>query len=169
MLSELTLLLHEMSVSLRGRVRPRAGERGAPLGIDLANTGAITGFVYVTGLASSGKRRLVSALKERLSPAHLDVHPISGPAPPPTDRTLHVHAETDLEALVEGGLQSVARDTARGAELVVPVDWEPVDRSVGRVIEALIGRGFVPALSERDELLKASRHCESMGPPFSGA
>jgi hypothetical protein len=142
MLSELTILLHEMSDSLRSRVQPRRGNRVASVGVALANDAAVTGFVYVTGLASSGKRRLVSALKERLSEAHLDVHAISGPAPPPTDVTLHVHAETDLEALVEGGLQSAARDTARDAEVVVPVDWERIERSVDRVIEALIARGL---------------------------
>jgi hypothetical protein len=143
MLSELTVLLHEMSDSLRGRRHPRRSGGVAPVATGLANDRAVNGFVYVTGLASTGKSQLVSALRERLSPTNLDVHPISGPAPPSTDATLHIHAETDLEALVEGRLQAAARATARSAEVLVPVDWEPVERSVNRVIEALIGRGLV--------------------------
>jgi hypothetical protein len=140
MLSELTVLLHEMSDSLRGRSRPR---RIAPVTVAHTNDRVDHGFVYVTGLASTGKSRLVNALRERLSAANVDVHAISGPAPPPTDATLHIHAESDLEALVEGRLQSAARAIARNAEVLVPVDWEPVERSVNRVIEALIGRGLV--------------------------
>jgi hypothetical protein len=142
MLSELTVLLHEMSDSLRGRRHPRRSGVG-PVAVAVANDRAVNGFVYVTGLASTGKSQLVSALRERLSPTSLDVHAISGPAPPPTDATLHIHAETDLEALVEGRLQSAASATARNAEVLVPVDWEPVERSVNRVIEALISRGLV--------------------------
>jgi hypothetical protein len=51
---------------------------------------------------------------------------------------LHVHAETDVEALVEGA--SPTRDAARRAELVVRVDWEPISVTVDRVVETLRSR-----------------------------
>jgi nicotinamide riboside kinase len=96
--------------------------------------------VVVTGLASSGKARLVDALRERLAAPHIAVRTAqsssSGDAP-----SLHVHAETDVEALIEGGLKTVSRHEAQRADLVVPVDWESTDRSVDRVVAALHDRG----------------------------
>jgi hypothetical protein len=90
-------------------------------------------LLLVTGLPSPGKTQLVDALSDRLGSALV----VAGtratqPAPAPT---LHVHAETDFEAWVEGDWPS--RDAARHAELVVKVDWESVERSVDRVMKAL--------------------------------
>jgi hypothetical protein len=56
-----------------------------------------------------------------------------------------VHAETDLEALVEGGVSATARAAAREAEVIVRVDWERTDQSVDRVIHALVARGVIAA------------------------
>jgi hypothetical protein len=58
---------------------------------------------------------------------------------------LRVHAETDLDAFVEGLVELDERRAARAADLVVPVDWEPLARSVARITEALIARGADPA------------------------
>ena len=49
--------------------------------------------------------------------------------------TLRVHAETDVEALIEGGLLRRVRADAAAADLVIAVDWESTERSVGRVVE----------------------------------
>ena len=96
--------------------------------------------VHVTGLASAGKQRLVAALSRRLASDALAVS-TGQAAPRPGDGTLRVHAETDIEALIEGGLRTASRNDALDADVIVPVDWEPVERSVRRVLEALADRG----------------------------
>ncbi len=150
MLAGLTLFLHEMTDSLRGRVHPRRldtrdpGDRSDPCAGDpwVAPTGSLTAEVIVTGLASPGKTRLVEALRRRLSPARMVVRVGAIRQVRNTEAAvLHVHAETDLEAMVEGGLQPGAREASRRADLLVAVDWERVERSVNRVVEALIARG----------------------------
>ena len=136
MLADLTILLHEMSDALRGRgaVRPHVPDI-EPDPSDLR------GFdVLVTGLGSAGKARLVSALARQFEGSDIAVR--STAAAPPADRAvLRVHAETDVEAFVEGGLEVDDRRAARAADVVVPVDWEPLARSVARITEALIARG----------------------------
>jgi hypothetical protein len=89
-------------------------------------------LLVVTGLPSSGKARLVNALAERFGSTNILV----GVLPGLDASVLHVHAETDVDAFVEG---SGARDAARAARVVVPVDWEPVERSVERVAATLAG------------------------------
>ena len=97
-------------------------------------------LVLVTGLASHGKTRFVDALRHRLTPITIPVY-VRHSWPVTADGTvLHVHAETDVEAMVEGGLPSP--EDAAGAELIVPVDWEPVARSVDRVVASLATRGI---------------------------
>jgi hypothetical protein len=120
MLGDVSLLFHQLTEAV-GRTEPAV--------------------VHVTGLASSGKERLLSALSRYLEPLGITVR--MGPVSAPSGvATLCVHAETDIEALVEGGAaQETLLEQAR-ADVVVPVDWEPVDRSVQRVVDALIGRGF---------------------------
>lgn len=147
MLSELTLLLHEMSDSLRGRVEGRRPAlSSAPAARDVARatkaSHTTSNVVLVTGLASPGKTRLVEALRRRLEPATLTVRVGATRQLIGADAAIfHVHAETDLDAMVEGGLQSIARHASRDADLLVPVDWERVEHSVNRVIDALIARG----------------------------
>lgn len=95
--------------------------------------------LLITGLPSPGKARLVNALAGRLRPSNIAVR-LARDAPSPFERfILHVHAETDLEALVEGGLP--AYESSKGAQVVVPVDWEPVERSVARVLDSLSASG----------------------------
>lgn len=53
---------------------------------------------------------------------------------------LHVHAESDLEAFVEG--EWPAKRLAKEAALVVHVDWEPTDVSVDRVLQTLHARAI---------------------------
>jgi hypothetical protein len=96
--------------------------------------------VVVTGLASPGKTHFVAALERRLAPAHILVRLSGGPAFPADVEVLHVHAETDVEGMVEGVLP--AGTTARGAAVVIPVDWEPPERGVNRVVDALVARGL---------------------------
>jgi hypothetical protein len=77
-------------------------------------------LLLLTGMPSPGKTRLRNALQE----AGIAVS-ASG--------TLHVHAETDLEALLEPGLLRETRAVAARADLVIPVDWERPEDSVKRV------------------------------------
>lgn len=135
MLAEITSLLHEVGDSLRGRSYVSNSD---PLDPAIAE-GEIV--VLVTGLASPGKTRLVEALGRRLRPAGVAVQASTTSC---SDvRGLHVHAETDLDSLIEGHL--VARTPLHKADVVVRVDWEPVERSVTRVIEQLVTRGIATA------------------------
>jgi hypothetical protein len=134
MLADVSLLLHEINDAVRIRRGPRTARA-------VKERPALSpATVFVTGLASSGKARLVAALEERLAPGRIAVR---ASQPEPESRpALHVHAETDIEALIEGGLKTTSgRDAAR-ADLIIPVDWESADRSVNRVIEALVDRGL---------------------------
>ena len=134
MLADVSLWLHEMNDLVR--VRRHAGEHSSFKAGALGSPATIR----VTGLDSSGKARFVDALRERLAASHIEV--LTGP-PSPTrgGPSLHVHAETDVEALIEGGLKTMSRQDAQRADLIVPVDWEPADRSVARVLDALSDRG----------------------------
>ena len=132
MLAELTLLLHEL---LEPAARGQSARTAAPRDdADHHRT-----VVVVTGLASPGKARLIDALRQRLACTGVVVESRR----PKGDEVLAlcVHAETDLEALVEGA--PVAARAARDADLIVPVDWEATSRSVARIVEWLIGRGIV--------------------------
>jgi hypothetical protein len=134
MLAEITSLLHGVGDSLRGRYHVSNS--------DLLDPAVAAGeiVVLVTGLASPGKTRLVEALDRRLRPAGIAVQ--AGTACSAV-RGLHVHAETDFDSLIEGHL--VARTPLHKADVVVRVDWEPVERSVTRVIAQLVTRGIATA------------------------
>ena len=80
--------------------------------------------MLLTGIPSPGKARLKAALEAA------GVSLSAGGA-------VRVHAETDLEALLEPGLQRETRDAAAKADLVIPVDWESPENSVKRVIAVL--------------------------------
>ena len=133
MLADLTLLLHEVTDALRGRwdfspvpASPRDPLPDAPL------------VVLVTGTTSPGKARLLGALERVLAPAGIAVvSPSRGALP---GHALHVHAEADIDALLETrpGTEGAS---ARRADLLVPVDWEATSHSVRRVIAALVARG----------------------------
>lgn len=84
-------------------------------------------FIRLTGIPSPGKARLANALQA----AGLSVAP---------QGSLSVHAETDLEALLEPGLVRDARRAAAAADLVIAVDWEPTAESVRRVIDLVASR-----------------------------
>jgi MoxR-like ATPase len=90
-------------------------------------------LLLVTGLPSPGKTRLVDALASRLPGSNIIVGCLPGATP--STVLLHVHAETDVDGLVEGAWCDGA--AARDAALVVRVDWEPVEQSVARVIQTL--------------------------------
>lgn len=80
--------------------------------------------MLLTGIPSPGKARLKAALEAA------GVSLAAGGA-------VRVHAETDLEALLEPGLQRETRDAAAKADIVIPVDWESPENSVKRVIAVL--------------------------------
>jgi hypothetical protein len=92
-------------------------------------------LLLVTGLPSVGKNRLVDALANRLGPAHVVVGVLPGAH---AGAVLHVHAESDVEALIEGSWRPRPPDHA--PEVVVRVDWEALDKSVERVLETLDAR-----------------------------
>jgi hypothetical protein len=73
--------------------------------------------------------------------------------------TVRVHAETDLEALLDPGLMRATRAEAAKADIVIPVDWESAEDSVRRVIAVLSRLApsertpvKAPALSERERV-----------------
>jgi hypothetical protein len=79
-------------------------------------------MVFVTGIPSPGKTRLKAAL---------DAADLS------LNITLRVHAETDLEAMLEPAALRETRAAAAKADIVIPVDWESPENSVKRVIAVL--------------------------------
>jgi hypothetical protein len=84
--------------------------------------------MLLTGIPSPGKARLKAALDASI----------------PVDAPVRVHAETDLEAMLEPSLQRETRAAAAKADIVIPVDWESPADSVKRVIAVLskgAGRG----------------------------
>ena len=80
--------------------------------------------MLLTGIPSPGKARLKAALDAAL----------------PLDAPVRVHAETDLEAMLEPGLQRETRAAAAKADIIIPVDWESPADSVKRVI-AILSKG----------------------------
>lgn len=104
--------------------------RGSP---GPAASGAVSA-VCISGLPGEGKRRLVEALAARLAgltpPVRVTIDAATGPG-----GLVRVHAETDLEAMLESSR------FPRDADLVVAVDWEPVARSVARIVALLVSRG----------------------------
>ena len=82
----------------------------------------LSDLLLITGIPSPGKARLKAALDA----ADLSIA-----------RAMRVHAETDLEAMLEPELQRQTRAAAAKADLVIPVDWESPEDSVKRVIAAL--------------------------------
>lgn len=78
--------------------------------------------MLLTGIPSPGKARLKAALDA---------------AAIPLDAPVRVHAETDLEALLEPELQRQTSAAAAKADIVIPVDWESPGDSVKRVIAVL--------------------------------
>jgi hypothetical protein len=78
--------------------------------------------MLLTGIPSPGKARLKAALDA---------------ASIPVDAPVRVHAETDLEAMLEPSLQRETRAAAASADIVIPVDWESPADSVKRVIAVL--------------------------------
>jgi len=102
--------------------------------------------VFVSGLASQGKARFIAALERRLHADGISVRVgTTTVAANHDDEVVLVHAESDLEALVEGRVWASARAAADAAEVVVRVDWEPAERSVDRVVGALRSRGIALA------------------------
>jgi len=137
MLADLTILLHEMSDALRGRAVAH------PHRLDVVCEPApfTSGFsILVSGLASPGKTQLIEALSHHFSGPGVVVRPLGDEAAA-SGAVLRVHAESDLEALVEGDRAVAERRAAAAADLVVPVEWEPVVRSIARITEALVARG----------------------------
>jgi hypothetical protein len=145
MLAELNVLLHEVGDSLRSRahepheiIRRQTHE---PLACPRIR-------VLVSGLPSRGKAALVDEVARHLAPIGIEVQAV-GPVPaaaarrPPASDELVVlvHAETDVEAMLEGASQSATTAASREADVIVPVDWEPVARSLARIVEALLSRG----------------------------
>jgi hypothetical protein len=95
-------------------------------------------LLLVTGLPSPGKTQLVDALSRRLGPHQV----IAGSLPGghAGNVVLHVHAESDLEAFVEGDWPD--KRAAKHAGLVLRVDWEPIEASIDRVMQTLHARAI---------------------------
>ncbi len=84
--------------------------------------------LLLTGMPSPGKTRLAAALDAA------GVFTASAAA------RLHVHAESDLEALLEPALLRETRAAGADADLIIPVDWESTPDSVRRVMTLLSSR-----------------------------
>ncbi len=85
-------------------------------------------LLLLTGMPSPGKTRLQTALQD----AGIAIS---------ADGGVRVHAETDLEALLDPEPLRETRAAAKRADLVIPVDWESPEDSVRRVIAFLSRRG----------------------------
>lgn len=81
-------------------------------------------LLLLTGIPSPGKDRLRAALQD----AGLAIS---------SSGSVRVHAETDIEALVEPQFLREAQAARRQAHIVVPVDWERPEDSVSRVAQFL--------------------------------
>lgn len=92
-------------------------------------------LLLVTGLPSVGKNRLVDALANRVGRHQVVVGALPGAN---VGAVLHVHAESDVEAMIEGGWKSPPADDP--PEVVIRVDWEPLEKSVERVLQLLRAR-----------------------------
>ena len=145
MLADLNLLLHEVANTLlretRARTRSNAGRRThRPVACVADVPGDAPRTVVVSGLPSPRKTALIVALQARLRGAGITVI-ASGTPLPEAGRFLHVHAAADVEALLESPVADVDGRRFGRADVIVPVDWEPLHRSLARVAEALIARG----------------------------
>jgi len=85
-------------------------------------------LLLLTGMPSPGKTRLAAALHA------------AGFATASAAGALHVHAESDLEALLEPAQLRAMRAAEESADLIVPVDWESTTESVRRVMTLLSSR-----------------------------
>jgi predicted ATPase len=88
----------------------------------------LSDVLLLTGMPSPGKSRLAAALHA------------AGLATAPAAGTLHVHAESDLEALLEPALLRTTRAAQAHADLIISVDWESTEESVHRVMTLLSSR-----------------------------
>lgn len=86
----------------------------------------LTDTFHISGLPSPGKAKLIAALDAQAARLALQ-----------GSRPLHIHAETDLEGMLEGSALTSVRAEARTADIVILVDWEPVAHSVARVLDAM--------------------------------
>ena len=95
-------------------------------------------LLLVTGLPSPGKTQLVDGLARRLGSHQV----IAGSLPGghAGNVVLHVHAESDLEAFVEG--EWADKRAAKQAAIVVRVDWEPIETCIERVLQTLHARAI---------------------------
>jgi hypothetical protein len=134
MLADLSLLLHEVTdVLRRRRPAPTAAGRSDPA------LGGPPPVVLVTGTASPGRTRLLTALERGLSAHGIRIE-TSERAIDRRVPVLRVHAESDIDALLETG-PGTEGAWARQADLLVPVDWEATAHSVRRIVDALVARG----------------------------
>ena len=96
----------------------------------------LSDVLQLTGMPSPGKTRLAAAL-----------HAV-GLATASAAGTLHVHAESDLEALLEPAQLRATRAEEKHADLIIPVDWESTTDSVRRVMTLLSSRRVAAPSSE---------------------
>jgi hypothetical protein len=89
----------------------------------------LSDVLLLTGMPSPGKARLAAALHA------------AGVSTRSAAATLHVHAESDLEALLEPALLRETRAAGADADLIILVDWESTRDSVRRVMTLLLSRG----------------------------
>ena len=87
----------------------------------------LSDVLLLTGMPSPGKTRLAAALNA----AGLTTAAAG---------TLHVHAESDLEALLEPSLRRAIYAAQANADLIISVDWESTTESVRRVMTLLSSR-----------------------------
>jgi hypothetical protein len=100
--------------------------------------------VLVGGLASPGKAQLVAALHRQFARQAVTVRTITILPSDSVAVALYVQAESDAAALVETPLARHGPPPV--PDLVIQVDWEPLEQSVGRVVETLIARGLLAPL-----------------------
>lgn len=92
----------------------------------------LSDVLLLTGMPSAGKTRLAAALNA----AGLTTASAAG--------TLHVHAESDLEALLDPPLRRAIHAEQATADLIISVDWESTTESVRRVMTLVSSRHEAP-------------------------
>jgi predicted ATPase len=88
----------------------------------------LSDVLLLTGMPSPGKTRLAAALNA----AGLTTASAAG--------TLHVHAESDLEALLDPSLRRAIHAAQANADLTISVEWESTAESVRRVMTLVSSR-----------------------------
>ncbi len=102
--------------------------------------------LWITGLPTPAKTRLIEALHARLASQSIQIRLCHQNTPDELELdggralVLHVHAQADADALVEARRITWS---SRSPDLVLATEWEAVGRAVQRILDLLARRGVL--------------------------